>query len=247
MATYAQKRTIERWRREVANAGDPTRTVVESDDPYQREASAPVQVYVDDGYTVRSAAPQSSPRNYNARIAEPQTVHRSMAPRASSDQGRYSRQERRAESPTRTAAPIRTGSRRSSLHPRQIVDEPYYTETRQPQSSVYASQYPSTKTSQSRTVTYDRPRTRIVSPRRDTLRVSDPDVARYSSRPKSVYAAQPKTVVVTRRGPERGSLDVEERMRLLDIRDRFRNEVDRARQWTDQPVRRREYDRRSIR
>jgi hypothetical protein len=101
-------------------------------------------------------------------------------------------------------------------------------------------------------VTYERPIKRGMSPEY-AYRKHEPEVTVYSSRPKSHHAparAPRKEYVVSRSGAKGGSrrdsFALDDRMRLLDIRDRFREEVEKAKQWhPSRPSRRREYDRRS--
>jgi hypothetical protein len=119
--------------------------------------------------------------------------------------------------------------------------------------SIWSSLFPSNRTGRSRTVAYDRPLRRTPSPQYVYQR-NEPEVTVYASRPRSHYApvrAPRKEYVVNRSGTKgssrRDSFGVDDRMRLLDIRDRFREEVDKARQLqSSQPRRRKEYDRRSL-
>ncbi|KIW02936.1 uncharacterized protein PV09_05982 [Verruconis gallopava] len=109
--------------------------------------------------------------------------------------------------------------------------------------------------SQSKARRYGRPSRRDYSPE-DTYRRDRPDVTVYSSRPRSHHAparSPRKEYIVTRSGTtktrsRKDSLSIDERMRLLDIRDRFRDEVEKVKQWqpsTRSYRPRRDYDRRS--
>jgi hypothetical protein len=244
MATDAKTRSIDRWRHDVANSAQPM-VVPSSDRAFRRGAAEPAQVLVDDGYEVRTVrAPSSIGRS--VRRSQPRPTVR-LARRASSYDGdRYSRRNSVARSPTRTIVVPTTSGKRSSLKQRTIVQElPSTTSTattNQPRSTIWTSILPSSRSGRSRTVTYDKPRAYSRSPPRRryvSTRTSEPDYVERAPRPRRAVSR-----VVEKR---RGSLDMEERMRLLAIRDKFREEVDRARRWQDGPIRYRDYDRRLVR
>jgi hypothetical protein len=243
MATDSKTRSIDRWRREVANSATPM-IIPSYDKAYRRGAPEPAQVLVDDGFEVKTVRAPSSVGWRSTRKSQPRPVR--LARRASSYDGdRYSRRESAAKSPTRTYVAPTTSGKRSSLHPRTTVRElpstTTTTTTSRPRSSVWTSIIPSSRSSRSRTVVYEKPRAYSRSPPRRRsvyMRSSEPDVTEHSTKPRRT---------VSRRETRRGSMDVAERMRLLEIRDRFREEVDRARRWPDQPVRYVEYERRPLR
>jgi hypothetical protein len=120
--------------------------------------------------------------------------------------------------------------------------------------SIWSSLLPTRRNSRNQAPTYDRSVRRTMSPEYVYER-GGPDITVYSSRPKSQYAsprAPRKEYVVQRSGTtkssrsRRDSFGVENRLKLLDLRDRVREEVERAKQWHPAaPVRRRDYDRRS--
>jgi hypothetical protein len=260
MSSDAKTRSIDRWRREVANSAQPM-IIPSNDRAYRRGAAEPSEVLVDDGFEVRTVrAPSSIGRS--VRKSRPRPAIQ-LARRASSYDGdRSSRRKSVARSPTRTYNPTTSG-RRSSIQPRTTVktlpstrntvrelpstrtyvrELPSTTTSSKPQSSLWTSLLPSTRGSRSRTVTYEKPRAYSPSPPRRRYvykRTSEPDIVERSSRPRRGASR----VVETRRG----SLDVDDRMRLLAIRDKFRDEVDRARRWQDGPIRYKDYDRRVAR
>lgn len=252
-------RSIDRWRRDVANAAEPV--VVPSDDRSFRRGHEPAQVLVADGLDKYVPSPSTVDYRSARKTAQPRVR---MVRRASSYDGDYSRR-RSTRSPTKTivAASGRTsGGRRSSIHrtsvrrerdplPRARSPQPRSPTKPRQQNSIWSALLPSSRTSRSRAVVYDE------SPPRRRYTRSPPTVRRYVSTrisepdrgpERRVSSSQPRRVS-TRKEVRRDSLDVDERMRLLDIRDRFREEVDRAKRWqsVERPRRRREYDRRSMR
>jgi hypothetical protein len=244
MATDSKTRSIDRWRHDVANSAQPM-IIPSNDRAYRRGAAEPAEVLVDDGYEVKTVrAPSSVGRS--VRRSRPRPTVR-LARRASSYDGDgYSRKKSVARSPTRTAVAPTTSGKRSSLHPRTTVRElpstTSTTATSKPRSTIWTTFVPSSRNSRSRTVTYEKPRAYSRSPPRRryvSTRTSEPDYDERSPRPRRAVSR-----VVEKR---RGSLDMEERMRLLAIRDKFRDEVDRARRWQRSPVRYVEYDRRPVR
>jgi hypothetical protein len=242
-----------------------------NDRAYRRGAAEPSQVLVDDGFDVRTVrAPSSIGRSVRKTRPRPAIQ---LARRASSYDGdRYSRRKSVARSPTRSYNPTTSG-RRSSVQPRHTVktlpstkttvreqpstrtyvkelpptrtyvrELPSTTTSSKPRSTIWSSLLPPSRNSRSRTVTYEKPRAYSRSPPRRryaSTRTSEPDIVERSSRPRRGTSR----VVETRRG----SLDVDDRMRLLAIRDKFRDEVDRARRWQEPPIRYRDYDRRLVR
>jgi len=260
MSWEDQKRSIDRWRLDVADAAEPVPSL--SDErSFRRGGPAPSLVHADDRLSVGRFGDQ---RDYRSSREEPRVVRRrTLVRRPSSYHGGYSRQKESVRSPTQTKVEATLPSRRSSSHRKTSRDEPAPSRssraltTRQPPSTLLTSLLPSTRSSRSRTVTYEKPtyersryeksRTRAASPRYTVTRAPEPEAVRYASRPKSAYEAQPHTVIVARKGKRSSSMDVEERMRLLAVRDRFREEVERARDWRSRPDRHREYDRRSVR
>jgi hypothetical protein len=240
----AKTRSIDRWRHDVANSSQPV-IIPSNDRAYRRGAAEPAEVLVDDGYEVRTIRAPSSVGQSVRRSQQRPTVR--LARRASSYDGdQYSRRKSVAKSPTRTIVVPATSGKRSSLHPRTVVRElpstTTATTTSKPRSTLWTSILPSSRSSRSRTVTYEKPRAYSRSPPRRryaSTRTSEPEYVERSTRPRRAVSR----VVENRRG----SLDVEDRMRLLAIRDKFREEVDRARRWQDSPVRYREYDRRLVR
>jgi len=264
MSWAEQKRSIDRWREDVAYAADPI--IIATNGPaFRRGVPAPDPVIVDSAPSVRSAAKPVSVRAYRPNGDEPTIIRRrTLGRRPSSDHGGYSRKGVSARSPTRTIVETTAPIRRSSLHhPRIAREEPppsrsTRTQTRAPLSSLRTSLLPSTQSSRSRTVTYERPgyerssydtpRARAISPRYSTARDPEPEVVRYKSRPRSVYSSKQQPVISSREVARSGSVEINDRMRLLGIRDRFRDEVDKARDWRrGRPERYRESDRRSAR
>jgi hypothetical protein len=252
-------RSIDRWRRDVAQAAEPV--VIPSDDRSFRKGYEPAQVLIADGMDKYVPSPSTVDYQSARKTAQPRVR---MVRRASSYDGDHSRRRSR-RSPTRTvgAPTTRTsGGRRSSFQPTSVLRERDLpprvrsptTRSRtqsKPQTSLWSTLLPSSRSSRSRTIVYDTPppRRRYTrsppAPRRYvSTRISEPD----RGRDRRGSASQPRRVV-SRKETRRDSLDVDERMRLLDIRDRFREEVDRARRWqsVERPRRTREYDRRSAR
>jgi hypothetical protein len=270
-----QKRSIDNWRKDVAYSAQPI-VVPTRDASFRRGVPAPIEVSVDDGQSFKSGPRSVSVRAYQTRAEEPRVIRRrTLIRRPSSDHGGYSRRRPEARSPSRTRTIVEriTPSRRSSSHHHQRVvreverDDPpprrsSRAPTRPPPSSFLNTFLPSTRSTRSRTVTYDRapsyerssydkPRTRDLSPRYRTARDPEPEAIRYKVRPKSVYTSQPQPATGSRKSKRSGSVDIDDRMRLLSVRDRFREEVERARDWRgvrpEPPQRYREYDRRSMR
>lgn len=270
-----QKRSIDNWRQDVAYLAQPI--VIPTRNPaFQRGVPAPIEVSVDDGTSFKSGPRSVSVREYQSRPEEPRVVRRrTLVRRPSSDHGGYSRTRRsEARSPSRTRVIVERAAprRRSSSHhhdrvevmreeslPRRSIRAP----TKPPPSSFLNSFFPSTRSTRSRTATYENPpsyerssyerqRTRDISPRYRTARDLEPDVIRHRPRPKSVYSPQQQPAVGSRQSTMRsGSVDINERMKLLAVRDRFRDEIDRARgEWRGarpEQQRYREYDRRTVR
>lgn len=232
---------MDAWRRDVADSAAPV--VIRSNDrAFRNGVPAPAQAYADDGLEFKGNKAGSS-YNYDTM-------------RSSG----YSKRDRR-----RSSSEYGRPTRRSSFRPSsRAVGDGYI---RQPEydsyhrrgsstkgASIWSSLFPSNRQGRSRAVTNDRPTRRTLSPEYVYTR-DEPGVTVYQSRPKSQYAparAPRKEYVVNRSGTtkssrsRRDSFDVDNRMRLLDIRDRFREEVTRAREWQNsKPSRRRDYDRRS--
>jgi hypothetical protein len=269
-----QKRSIDKWRRDVAYSAQPV-VVPTRDASFRRGVPAPVEVSVDDGVSFKSGPRSVSLREYPPRAEEPRIRRRTLLRRPSSDHGGYShtrRAEARSPSRTRTIVERIVPSRRASSHHRPRVVREIVREdppprrssrapTRPPPTSFLNSILPSNRSTRSRTVTYerppsyerssyDKPRTRDFSPRYRSTRDLEPEDIRSKARPKSVYSSQPQPAIGPRKGMRSGSVDINDRMRLLAVRDRFRDEVDRARDWRGakpEPQRYREYDRRSVR
>ena len=238
MAYDTKTSAIDRWRREVASAAEPV-VVPSYDRGFRRGAPEPAQVLIDDGLDNRTSHAPSSVGRRSTRKSQPRLVR--LIRRASSDHGGHSRR-RVASSPVRTLAAPTESTRRASMRPKSTIKDYPTTTTREinPQSATGTSLLPSTRSSRSRTIVYEKPRRYSPSPSRRYLssRTSEPNVTSYSSRPRRH---------VSRKEPRRGSVDLAERMRLLDIRDRFREDVERARRWQDPPRRYMDYDRRSTR
>ena len=233
---------MDAWRRDVADSAAPV--VIRSNDrAFRNGVPAPVQIHADDGLEELKSNRATSSYDYNP-MRSSQRPRRNTR-RSSSDYGR----------PTRRSS-LRPSSRAAgdgySRHPE--YDSYRRRGSSSKGASIWSSLFPTTRQSRDRTVRDDRRTRRTLSPEYVYTR-DEPGVTVYQSRPKSQYAparASPKEYVVNRSGTtkssrsRRDSFDVDNRMRLLDIRDRFREEVDRARQWqAAKPPRRREYDRRS--
>lgn len=266
-----RKQSIDNWRQEVAYSSQPI-VIPTRDASFRKGVPAPVEVSVDDGMSFRSGPRSMSIRDHHSR-GEPRIIRRrQLVRRPSSDHGGYSRaREAEARSPSQPIVE-RAAPRRRSLshhHRVEVVREepsPPKRTSRAPTKPPPAFLNPllpsTTRGGRSRAVayekppsyekmTYDRPRHRDVSPRYRTAREPDPEDIRHKTRSRSVYASQ-QPVVVTRNARRRsGSVDMNERMRLLAIRDRFREEVDRARgDWASarpKSQRYQEYERRSLR
>lgn len=224
---------IERWRLDVAASAAPV-VIRANDRSFRKGVPAPEQVHVDDGMSFKSATVKSAGR--------PRVMER----RASSDHGGHSRRSRR--SPPRTRYDRRDDYDRYSKRD----DRDRYEYSSKPSTSIWSSLLPSSRSNRSRAVTYERK----PSPRRSITpdykpRRPEPEVTVYSTRPRSVYApARAPARSGTVKSSRRDSVGVDERMRLLDIRDRFRDEIHKARNWQGAstrtaPTRGREYDRRS--
>lgn len=268
-----QKRSIDNWRQDVAHSAQPV--VIPTRDPsFRKGVPAPIEVSVDDGVSFKSGPRSVSVREYHPREEARIVRRRPLARRPSSDHGGYSRARRpEARSPSRTIVERAPPRRRSSSHHHRVEvvrEEPSpprrssRAPTKPPPSSFLNSFFPSTtRSSRSRAatyekapsyekITYERPRHRDVSPRYRTARDPEPEDIRYRVRPKSVYSSQQPVVGSRKSSAMRsGSVDINDRMRLLAVRDRFRDEIDRARgDWRTarpEPQRYREYDRRSVR
>lgn len=131
--------------------------------------------------------------------------------------------------------------------------------TKPPPSSFFNSFLPATtRTSRSRAatyekpssyekITYEQPRHRDITPRYRTTRDPEPEDIRYKARSKSVHLSQQPVVVSRKTSRRSGSVDISDRMRLLAVRDRFRDEVDRLGSARPESQRYREYGRRSVR
>jgi hypothetical protein len=272
MTWAEQKRSIDKWRKDVAYSAQPV--VIPTRDPsFRRGVPTPVEVTVDDELPSKSSPRPVSVREYQSRIEEPRIIRRrTLVRRPSSDHGGYSRRRSEARSPSRTRTVVErlAPSRRSSSHHRPRIvrevvreDPPPRRSSRAPSrtspSSFLNSILPSYRSTRSRALThergpsyerssYERPRIREVSPRYNTARDNQPEHIRYKPRPKSVYSVQAPPVLDSRKSMRSGSVDINDRMRLLSVRDRFRDEVDKTRDWrVVTPERYREYDRRSVR
>lgn len=267
-----RKQSIDNWRKEVAYSAQPV--VIPTRDPsFRKGVPAPIEVSVDDGTSFKSGPRSVSVRDHHPREEQRIIRRRQLVRRPSSDHGGYPRARRsEARSPSRTIVERAAPRRRSSSHHHRVEvvrEEPSLPRrtnrapTKPPPSSFLNSFIPSTaRGSRSRAatyekplgfekMTYDRPRHRDVSPRYRTARDPESEHVRHKTRSKSVYTSQ-QPVVVTRKSSRRsGSVDINDRMRLLAIRDRFRDEVDRARgDWGSarpEHSRYREYERRSVR
>jgi len=239
MAFDSKTRSIDRWRRDVANSAQPM-VIPSNDREYRRGAPEPAQVLVDDGFEVRTVRAPSSVGWRSTRKPQPRPVR--LARRASSYDGdQYSRRKSVARSPTRTTVLPSTSGKRSSYQTKTTVRElaPPPTTTSKPRSTIWTSIIPASRSSRGRTVIYEKPRAYSRSPPRRRsvyMRSSEPDFVERSSKPRRAVSRREEN--------RRGSMDVEERMRLLEIRDKFREEVDRARRWQEEPVRYRTYSRR---
>lgn len=271
MSWAEQKRSIDKWRKDVAYSAQPV--IIPTRDPsFRRGAPAPVEVTVDDEPSFKSGPRSVSAREYQTRVEEPRIIRRrTLVRRPSSDNGGYSRRRSEARSPSRTRTiveRIAPSRRSSSHHPPRIVREVMREDppprilsrapTRPSPTSFLNSLFPSNRSTRSRAATYDRPpsyervsyerpRTREPSPRYSSARDPEPEHIRYKLRPKSVYSSQPQPAVDSRKSMRSGSVDINDRMRLLAVRDRFRDEADRARDWRGVRPGYREYDRRSVR
>jgi len=234
MAEIMSTHRIERWRLDVAASAAPV--VIRSNNrAFRKGVPAPEQVEVDDGMSFKSTTVKSAGR--------PRVMER----RASSDRGGYSR---RKQSPSRTRYDRRDDHDRYSKR----NDRDRYSPPSKPSTSIWSSFLPSSRSSRGRAVTYERkpsPR-RSITPEYRPRRRAEPEVTVYTTRPRSVYApARAPARSGTVKSSRRDSAGVDERMRLLDIRDRFRDEINKARNWQGgsprtAPARGREYDRRSL-
>lgn len=230
---------MDAWRRDVADSASPV--VIRRDDRAFRDGMpAPVQLHMDDGLGFKSN--KTSTYDYEPTYSRrPKHTTR----RSSSDHGYPRRSSLRTSS---KVAPDYSYSKPSK----------YDSYERRPSSSkqgasIWSALFPSSRESRKRAMTNDRPLRRTRSP--EYVYEREPEVTVYSHRPKSQYAsprAPRKEYVVNRSGTtkssrsRRDSFGVDDRMRLLDIRDRVRDEVERAKEWREpKPRRRRDYDRRS--
>ncbi|QDS77902.1 hypothetical protein FKW77_000682 [Venturia effusa] len=266
-----RKRAIDDWRKEVAYSSQPI-IIPTRDRAFRNGAPAPVEVSVDDGMSFKSGPRSVSVRESRTR-EEPRIVRRrTLARRPSSDNGGYSRSRRSgARSPSRTIVERATPRRRSSSHHHRVEvvrEEPAPAKrsgrvAAKPAPPSFLNSFfpPTNRGGRSRAATYEkspsherivyeRPRHRDLSPRY-RARALEPEDGRARVRAKSVYSPQQAVVVSRKRSTMRsGSVDINDRMRLLAVRDRFRDELDRAREFRTarpEPQRYREYDRRSTR
>jgi hypothetical protein len=241
--TTAERRRIDNWRYEVADSAAPV--VIRSNDrSFRNGIPAPVQVHVDDGLGFKSTETPSLSYTPTTMSRRPREITR----RPSSHHGGYPRR-----SSLRTSS--RPAADRYSKSKYDDYDRRYdrRDSLSKQGASIWSSLLPSSRNSRSRTMTYDKPVRRTLSPEY-VHRREEPEVTVYSSRPKSSYApvrTARKEFVVARSGTTKGrtrkdSFGVGDRMRLLDIGDRFREEVEKARQWqSPRPNRQHDYDRRS--
>ncbi|KAF2433783.1 hypothetical protein EJ08DRAFT_657913 [Tothia fuscella] len=258
MSYDSKLRSIDRWRHDVAKSAEVV--VVPAGDSQFRRGYQPQEVLVSDA--LDKYVPSPSTVDYNsARKSSKYPSRMRVVRRPSSDYGGGSRRKS-TRSPTRTVGASMSrisGSRRASLRPTSVIREqspppPSRSRTTKTQPSLWSSILPSARSSRARTIIYQDPPlprryTRSPSPpptrRYASTRISEPDRSRRAS-----HSYQPLKRTVSRKETRRDSLDVDQRMRLLDIRDRFRDEVDRARRYqsVERPLpRRRDYDRRSVR
>jgi hypothetical protein len=239
--TPAEERRVDAWRKDVADRAAPV--VIRRDDrAFRAGVPAPVQTYVDDGLEFKRS------RNDSAFDYEPSYDSRRPrhnARRSSSDHGYIPRRNS-----------VRTSSRAGpDAYSRPRNYESYDRRGSSTKgASIWSSLLPARRNSRSLAPTHDRPPLRTRSPEY-VYEGGQPDITVYSSRPKSQYApprAPRKEYVVQRSGTtksnrsRRDSFGVENRMRLLDLRDRVRDEVERMKTWqAPVPTRRHDYDRRS--